>query len=114
MSVSQISQASALAWTKANAPENVVSLDEADKLEINAALQAWKNNKLGDASKVSKETFPLPTLGPRLEEIARNLHFGSGFAVLRSIDTKAYGPEDNLLVYLGVSSYIGSQRGKAS
>lgn len=106
-----------LAWSGSfgKAPENVITLNEADFREIQAALRSWKaNDKNGDASSVSRETFPLPHLGPRLERIARNLHFGSGFTVLRGLDTRSSNPEDNLLVYLGISSYIGPQRGESS
>lgn len=95
--------------------QNIITLTVAAKREIHAALQTWKSDeKNGDASKISKETFPLPTLGPQLEAIARDLHSpsGRGYYVLRGLEVDASKPEDALLIYLGICSYIGSQRGK--
>ncbi|KZP33619.1 Clavaminate synthase-like protein [Athelia psychrophila] len=60
---------------------------------------------------VSQATFPLPTLGPVLAGIARELHAGRGFAVLRGIPVDAYSREEVVIVYAGVSSYVGNLRG---
>lgn len=57
------------------------------------------------------ETFPLPTLGPKLNIVSKELHDGIGFAVLRGLDPKNYSPLDNLLLYLGITSYIAETRG---
>lgn len=93
-----------------DASEPVVQLGPADNVEVQRALQHWKDAEHGDAQSVTKETFPLPNLGPRLQDITRTLHLGEGFAVLRGLDL-AKTPEDNMVIYLGVTSYIGSQRG---
>ena len=60
---------------------------------------------------ISPDTFPLPTLGPVLRELSKELHTGRGFFVLRTIPVDDYSREDNILLYAGVSSYIGSRRG---
>lgn len=59
---------------------------------------------------LSPSTFPLPTLGPKLSELAREVHSGRGFFVLRTIPVDSYSREDNALIYAGVSSYVGSVR----
>lgn len=92
------------------ATDHIMSLGPADNAEAQNALQRWKEAEHADAQSVSKDTFPLPNLGPRLEAIARSLHTGKGFAVLRGLDL-AKTPEDNMVMYLGITSYIGSQRG---
>jgi hypothetical protein len=60
---------------------------------------------------VNCATFPLPNLGRRLEQIANNLHSGVGFAVIRGLDPTRYSELDNVLVYLGITSYIAQIRG---
>ena len=60
---------------------------------------------------ISPETFPLPTLGSTLINLSHELHFGRGFFVLRTIPVDSYSRADIVLVYAGVSSYVGIQRG---
>lgn len=60
---------------------------------------------------ISQSTFPLPTLGSVLSGISRELHTGRGFSVLRGIPVASYSREDNVIIYAGVSSYVGELRG---
>ncbi|PPQ82715.1 hypothetical protein CVT26_001034, partial [Gymnopilus dilepis] len=60
---------------------------------------------------ISPDTFPLPTLGPVLKDLSRELHTGRGFFVLKTIPVDSYSREDNILIYAGVSSYVGNKRG---
>jgi len=57
------------------------------------------------------ETFPLPTLGLKLKAVSNQLHEGIGFALLRGLDAVKYSALDNLLLYLGITSYIAEIRG---
>jgi hypothetical protein len=61
---------------------------------------------------VEKSNFPLPSLGPVLHKLSIDLHHGSGFFVLRGLQSSKYSREDNIFIYLGVSSYVGSRRGR--
>jgi len=61
---------------------------------------------------VSQATFPLPSLSPPLRAEARILQSGRGFFVLRGLQPDNYSVEDNIIIYAGVSSYIGSVRGR--
>ncbi len=63
-------------------------------------------------SEVTPETFPLPTLGVRLRQAAVDVHYGRGFVVVRGINPDEFSAEDNVLVFLGISSYIGVRRGR--
>jgi hypothetical protein len=63
-------------------------------------------------SDVSPETFPLPTLGPKLRRMALDIHSGRGFAVVRGLDPDEFSQEDNVLIFLGISSYIAELRGR--
>lgn len=91
---------------------HIIHLEDEDIAEIKTAPESWKNGMNVSLASITKETFPLPNLASRLEELALNLHEGSGFAVLRGLDTKELSAEDNMLIYLGICSWVGSQRGK--
>ena len=54
----------------------------------------------------------LPTLGPRLSLASLDIHAGSGFFVIRGLEPSLLSAEDNILIFLGLSSYIGDVRGR--
>ncbi|TPX11225.1 uncharacterized protein E0L32_001043 [Thyridium curvatum] len=86
-------------------------LTASDLVEINAAIEYFKSLEL-DGSCVSRDTFPLPQLGLKLDKLGLDLYQGKGFCLVRGIKPEAYSVEDLTLVYLGVNSYIGGQHGR--
>ena len=46
-----------------------------------------------------------------MKDLSRELHTGRGFFVLKTIPVDSYSREDNILIYAGVSSYVGNRRG---
>ncbi|KHN97279.1 Taurine catabolism dioxygenase TauD/TfdA [Metarhizium album ARSEF 1941] len=85
-------------------------LTSEDITELDHALEAFKALCL-DGDEVSKENFPLPRLGERLEKCSEVLHKGTGFFVMKGIDMSRYTVEDSVVIYLGMASYIADQRG---
>ncbi|KAK4191763.1 hypothetical protein QBC35DRAFT_374806 [Podospora australis] len=79
--------------------------------EILAAVK-WYKTLRRDGDRVDKTSFPLPTLGPKLEKLSRDLYYGKGVCVIRGINPASYSTEDLTLAYLGVQSYIAEQRGR--
>ncbi|OQD78288.1 hypothetical protein PENDEC_c001G05366 [Penicillium decumbens] len=79
--------------------------------EIDVALKSFKalNQPLGY---IDQSTFPLPTLHSTLRDLSKELHNGRGFFVLRGLRIDDYSREDNIIIYTGVSSHIGSIRGR--
>jgi len=61
---------------------------------------------------VNQTTYPLPNLGPLLRERAKDLQTGRGFFVLRGLQPDKYTIEENIIIYAGISSYIGPVRGR--
>jgi hypothetical protein len=61
---------------------------------------------------VNQTTFPLPGLSPLLRKQAEELNSGRGYFVLRGLPVDEYSIEENIIIYAGVSSYIGSIRGR--
>ena len=60
---------------------------------------------------MSKELFPLPSLGAKLERISKDLHDGRGIAIIRGLTPAKYSASDNILLFTGLASYLGSRRG---
>ena len=77
-------------------------------LETDSATAA----SIDDLERIGKANFVLPTLGPILEEMSKRVHQGGGFAILRGLKPDGYSREDNAIIYIGVSSYIGEKRAR--
>lgn len=61
-------------------------------------------------SEVMRTTFPLPSLGPELRNIAENLYHGTGVNLLRGFPIQKYDKEAQVIIFLGLNSWIGDQR----
>jgi hypothetical protein len=61
---------------------------------------------------LSSATFPLPTLGLALSELAKQIHEGSGFFIVRGLNPDKYSHKTSMVMYVGMSSYIGEIRGR--
>ncbi|KAF8870697.1 hypothetical protein CPB84DRAFT_1906413 [Gymnopilus junonius] len=89
----------------------VYKLSGSELTEINDALGHFRSLNIG-IGYVGKENFPLPILSPKLRELAQVLYSGRGFFVIRTIPIDDYSREDLAIIYAGISSHIGSARGK--
>ncbi|KAL2200791.1 hypothetical protein P885DRAFT_27415 [Corynascus similis CBS 632.67] len=89
----------------------VLHLSSDDILEIEAGLTHFKSFENLGPDDVNPSTFPLPTLSSRLDEASKIVHDGRGFVVLRGLQPDTYSSFDNILLYLGVTSYIAEKRG---
>ncbi|KAK4223616.1 hypothetical protein QBC38DRAFT_44638 [Podospora fimiseda] len=89
----------------------MITLNDDEVLEVKAALHHFNDTGLY-GSEATPDTFPLPTLGPKLETAARDLHNGRGFVGVRGLKPSEFTPEDNVLIFLGISSYIGGRQGR--
>ncbi|XP_006458549.1 hypothetical protein AGABI2DRAFT_190826 [Agaricus bisporus var. bisporus H97] len=89
----------------------VVRLTDVHLQEIDDGLRHFKslNKPLGH---INRETYPLPTLGAVLFDLAKELYSGRGFFVLRTIPVEKYNREEIAIIYTGISAYVGSARGK--
>ena len=63
---------------------------------------------------LSPQTFVLPTLGPKLRRLSQRVHNEEGFFVLRGLQPWRYKRLENTIVFTGIASYIGNQRGMQS
>jgi hypothetical protein len=98
----------------AKSAEWIYTLSAREIDEIAAALDGVKRRKL-DIMDVSRATFPLPTLGPALDRIHRELLQGRGFVLIRGIPRAKYSTADMATIFWAVGAYFGravSQNGK--
>ena len=65
-----------------------------------------------DGDRVASENFPLSTLGPKLRELSKEIYGGKGFCLIRGLDLEKYSVEQYTAMYLGIQSYIASERGR--
>ncbi|KAH7329046.1 TfdA family oxidoreductase [Stachybotrys elegans] len=103
-----------LAWSGqdyASSTSYIHFLTDRDIKEVEEGVELFKTWGL-DGDKVSRENFPLPNLGPKLDKLRRELYDGKGFALVRGINPNKYTLEDGTLMYLGIQSYLSSTRGR--
>ncbi|KAH6626749.1 hypothetical protein B0J18DRAFT_365170 [Chaetomium sp. MPI-SDFR-AT-0129] len=89
---------------------HIVILGHQDVEEIEAALRSFNDRGL-DANTVTRDTFSLPTIQAQLARASQDIHHGCGVAIIRGLDPAKYTAEDNVTVFLGISSHIGELRG---
>jgi hypothetical protein len=56
---------------------------------------------------VTRDRFPLPTLGPAMDRIQDEVVNGRGFILIRGIPVDDYTIEESALAYFGIGSYLG-------
>lgn len=86
-----------------------LSLESAEVAEIDAAIAIFRNSAV-PMQQISEQTFPLPTLGPRLKTLLRELLEGRGFFMLRGLPVERLGREGSAIAYLGIGRYFGTLR----
>jgi hypothetical protein len=75
----------------------------AEIAEIEAAVDACR----GDPAALSPANFSLPTLGPALRAILKELLEGRGFILLRGLPVQSWSRERQALAYLGIGAWLG-------
>ena len=77
--------------------------------EIAAAVRAFGRTGLALES-LSKDHFPLPTLGPVLRALLAELLEGRGFVLLRGLPVERMSREEQAIAYLGIGAWLGRFR----
>lgn len=84
------------------------TLSPAELAEIDAAVTSVQRRGL-DIAEIRRADFPLPTLGPVLDGLRREVLDGRGFVLLRGL--KVDGPiAGSAAAYFGIGTYFGSAR----
>jgi hypothetical protein len=84
----------------------VFPLTDAHVDELDAALTFAEANS-DDVLDITRDLFPLPTLGPELARIADDLINGRGVVLIRGLPVERYGKERASSIYWGVGMHLG-------
>ncbi|KAA8646027.1 TauD/TfdA family dioxygenase [Aspergillus tanneri] len=91
--------------------EYILQLNHSQLEEISGALHHFKS--LGKPLELlDPTTFPLPSLHYILRGVSDNIHSGTGFTLVRGIPVDRYSAEENMIIYIGLSSHVGRIRGR--
>ena len=94
-------------WTRDSLGDRYVfELTDAHLTELDEAL-VHAEAQTDDVLDITREHFPLPTLGHELERITHDLIDGLGVALLRGVDVERYGKERASSIYWGVGTHLG-------
>jgi len=87
----------------------IAHLSASDLRELHEAIAQHKasGRALGD---ITKATFSLPTLGPRLKCLLDDILNGRGFVLIRGFPVERYSTEEAAIAYLGMGAWLGSFR----
>jgi hypothetical protein len=84
----------------------IFQLDDAHLEELDAAL-THAESAADDVLDITRDLFPLPTLGPKLEGLTRELINGRGVALIRGVPVEHYGKARASSIYWGVGMHLG-------
>lgn len=94
-------------WRSADLGDSYVfHLSDDHLAELDAAL-AIAESRTGDVLDVSRDDFPLPTLGPELARLTDDLINGRGVVLLRGLPVGRYGKARASAIYWGIGTHVG-------
>ena len=84
-------------------------LSASEVAEIEAAVAGVRARGL-DIADIRREDFPLPTFGPVLDRLRREILDGRGFVLIRGLPVEGRPIEEPATAYFGIGTYLGSAR----
>jgi Taurine catabolism dioxygenase TauD, TfdA family len=84
-------------------------LSPAEVAQLETALRAVQARGL-DIATISRQNFPLPTLGPVLDRLCEDVLNGRGFVLLRGVPVEGRPIAESAAMYWGIGAYFGSAR----
>jgi hypothetical protein len=85
----------------------VFQLTDAHLEELDAAL-VHAEATCDDVLDITRESFPLPTLGAELTRITGELINGAGVVLIRGVPVARYGKQRASAIYWGVGTHLGN------
>jgi hypothetical protein len=80
-------------------------LSQTEVHELKSAVHS-----VGDATSISKETSPLPTLGPHLSTLLDEVQNGRGFVLLKGLKRESWSSRELAIAFLIVGVHLGNLR----
>jgi len=109
----EISDASA--WYGSDLKESsdwIEFLTEAEIAEVENAADVLMELAVGsfDLASIDTEDFPLPTLGPRLCQLLKEVLNGRGFVLIKALPVERWTRRKAAIAFLGIGSHLGNLR----
>jgi len=89
--------------------EWIIHLSAPQVAEIESAVHAVRARGL-DIADIRRDDFPLPTLGPMIEQLHAEVLDGRGFVLLRGMPVEGRPIAECAAAYWGIGTYFGSAR----
>lgn len=94
-------------WTSDTLGDRYVfELTDEHVAELDAAL-VHAESVTDDVLDITRDDFPLPTLGAELARLTRELIDGDGVVLIRGVPVERYGKERASSIYWGVGAHLG-------
>lgn len=94
-------------WTRDTLGDRYVfDLTDDHRAELDAALRNAES-QVDDVLDITRDLFPLPTLGPELQRIKTDLINGLGVSLIRGVPVADYGKERASKIYWGIGMHLG-------
>ncbi len=94
-------------WTRESLGDDYIHELSADHIaEVEAAL-AHAESRTGDVLDITRDDFPLPTLGRVLAELTEELINGRGVVLLRGLPVERYTKDQASTMYWGIGLHVG-------
>jgi hypothetical protein len=87
----------------------VAKLSPAELVEVEVAARRLMASD-PDWQALTRDDFPLPTLGPRLTQILHDVLEGRGFALVRGVPVDDWGRRLSAVAFLGLGLHLGNLR----
>jgi hypothetical protein len=84
----------------------IFHLTDGHVAELDAALR-HAEAEVEDVLDITRELFPLPTLGPELTGLTRELIDGRGMVLIRGLPVRNYSKDRASAIYWGVGMHLG-------
>jgi len=99
------------AWQGSELDEDqyLIVLTAEEKIEVEFAARDYIASKR-QINLLTPTSFSLPKLGPRIRLERQRLSDGLGFIIVRGLKPSEYDSHMNIVLYVGISSYIGNRR----
>jgi hypothetical protein len=85
------------------------NLSDADIPELEDAAERLGQSACNLAS-ISRDDFPLPSLGPRFNNLLGEVLNGRGFVLIRSLPVDRWTKRQAAIAFLGIGTHLGSLR----
>jgi Taurine catabolism dioxygenase TauD, TfdA family len=91
----------------------IVELEPGDVAEIDRAVRPLASGSgygAGEIPRMTRDDFPLPTVGPKLAAALQELLHGRGFVLMRGLPVERMTRREVAIAFFGIGTHLGNAR----